>query len=82
MFSPPNGINLAKLAIQYANGVIMGSKTLPDTISEMIKSNSDLMPYIEVSQHDTAYLMSMLNFMNQILRKMSNGLSSNLSRHC
>ncbi|MBP9018572.1 MAG: glycogen/starch synthase [Bacteroidales bacterium] len=70
MFSPPNGINLAKLAIQYANGVIMGSKTLPDTISEMIKSNSvPLLPYIEVSQHNTAYIDEYVEFYDQILRE-------------
>ncbi len=34
MLNPANGINLAKLAIQYANGVIMGSESLPEPVTE------------------------------------------------
>jgi len=70
LLNPANGINLAKLAIQYANGIIMGSKNLPAGLSEMIKSCSiPLLPYIEVSQQDTRYIQEYIQFYDQILGK-------------
>ncbi|MCK9627762.1 MAG: glycogen/starch synthase [Bacteroidales bacterium] len=70
MLNPANGINLAKLAIQYANGVIMGSESLPEPVTEMIKSSSiPLLPYMEVSQQDTTYIQEYVQFYDQILGK-------------
>ncbi|MEA5005543.1 MAG: glycogen/starch synthase [Rikenellaceae bacterium] len=70
LLNPANGINLAKLALQYANGVIMGSETLPEPVSEMIKSCSvPLLPYIEVSQQDTTYIQEYVQFYDLILGK-------------
>jgi starch synthase len=70
LLNPANGINLAKLAIQYANGVIMGSESLPEPVTEMIKSCSiPLLPYMEVSQQDTTYIHEYVQFYDQILGK-------------
>lgn len=70
LLNPANGINLAKLAIQYANGVIMGSENLPEPVTEMIKSCSvPLLPYLEVSQQDTTYIQEYVQFYDQILGK-------------
>ena len=70
LLNPANGINLAKLAIQYANGVIMGSESLPEPVPEMIKSSSiPLLPYMEVSQQDTTYIQEYVQFYDQILGK-------------
>lgn len=70
LLNPANGINLAKLAIQYANGVIMGSESLPEPVTEMIKSCSvPLLPYMEVSQQDTTYIQEYVQFYDQILGK-------------
>ena len=70
LLNPANGINLAKLAIQYANGVIMGSESLPEPVTEMIKSSSiPLLPYMEVSQQDTTYIQEYVQFYDQILGK-------------
>ena len=70
LLNPSNGINLAKLAIQYANGVIMGSESVPEPVTEMIKSSSiPLLPYMEVSQQDTTYIQEYVQFYDQILGK-------------
>ena len=70
LLNPANGINLAKLAIQYANGVIMGSESLPEPVTEMIKSSSiPLLPYMEVSQQDTTYIQEYVQFYDQIIGK-------------
>ena len=68
VFDPVNGINLAKLAIQYSNGVIIGSKELPADIEESIKSSHlRVLPYREIDHPENSYIQDYKNFYDQIL---------------
>ncbi len=68
VFDPVNGINLAKLAIQYSNGVIIGSKELPADIEESIKSSHlKVLPYREIDHPENSYIQDYKNFYDQIL---------------
>jgi starch synthase len=70
ILSPANGINLAKTAIQYANGIIMGSENVHEEIMDMIKRISiPLLSYTKVSQQDSAYIQEYMKFYDQILEK-------------
>lgn len=64
----PNGINLAKLAIQYADGIILGSASLNPEISEFIK-NSGLptLPYLNIEEEESSYINSYNSFYEKIL---------------
>ena len=70
LLSPANGINLAKTAIQYANGIIMGSENVHEELKDMIKRTSiPLLSYTKVSQQDSAYIQEYMKFYDQILEK-------------
>ncbi len=68
VFDPVNGINLAKLALQYSNGVIIGSKDLPAELEEAIKaSHLKVLPYREIDHPENSYIQDYKNFYDQIL---------------
>jgi starch synthase len=68
VFDPVNGINLAKLALQYSNGVIIGSKDLPAELEEAIKSSHlKVLPYREIDHPENSYIQDYKNFYDQIL---------------
>ncbi len=70
LLTPANGINLAKLAIQYANGIILGSESIPSEITEMMVKNSiPTLPYKDNSQPDSTYIQDYVQFYDQILGK-------------
>jgi starch synthase len=67
-----NGINLAKLAIQYSDGIIYGSKELCRELSGCIKeSGLPVLPYQEISQTNTEYIDKYNQFYNKILENDS-----------
>lgn len=64
----PNGINLAKLAIQYADGVIYGSKEIHPEITGFVKA-CDLpsLPFVDVNQANQEYIKEYNLFYDKIL---------------
>ena len=61
-----NGINLAKLAIQYSDGIIMGSAEIPAEIAEYANASKlPLLPYADLS--DPAYIKEYNQFYDKIL---------------
>ncbi|MEN6618716.1 MAG: glycogen/starch synthase [Rikenellaceae bacterium] len=70
LLTPANGINLAKLAIQYANGIIMGSESISSELVDMVLKNSiPTLPYIDISQPESTYIQDYIKFYDQILGK-------------
>jgi starch synthase len=68
--TPANGTNLAKLAVMYSNGIIMGSGEINQELSDLISKNAiPLLPYTDISQKDSAYIQEYLNFYDKILEK-------------
>ncbi len=70
LLTPANGINLAKLAIQYANGIIMGSESISSELVDMALKNSvPTLPYKDISQPESTYIQDYIQFYDQILGK-------------
>ena len=64
----PNGINLAKLAVEYADGIIKGTEELnPEVEAYIGKRGLPVLPYTEISTDDTGYIQKYNNFYDQIL---------------
>ncbi len=65
----PNGINLAKLAVQYADGVILSSNSTSEEVLGLInKMNLPVLSDITISD-DLAYVKEYRQFYDQILGK-------------
>ncbi len=61
----PTGINLAKLAVDYSDGVIMGSENIDDELVRYCKeSGLPLLPYNAGSVKDGSYVEEYNNFYN------------------
>ena len=61
-----NGINLAKLAVQYSDGVIMGSPQLCGELADFVASSKlPVLPYVDLS--DSAYIKEYNQFYDKIL---------------
>ena len=70
IISEANDINLAKLAIQYANGVILGDENIEKEILDHVtKMNLPLLPFTEITHPDSAYIQNYNDFYEQILNK-------------
>ena len=68
LLSEPNGINLAKLAIQYADGVIEGVEDLNPTLKEYIEElKVPLLKHVKIETEDTGYIQQYNNFYDKIL---------------
>lgn len=68
IINPANGINLAKLAIQYSSGVIMGSEEIPSEITDVLSAgNVKVLPYRDVTDPEYSYVQDYKNFYDQIL---------------
>ncbi len=68
----PLGINLAKLAVQYSDGVIMGSAEIEESLSGYVaKLGLPVLPYIAVDAGTNAYAKKYNGFYDQILQKGS-----------
>ena len=66
VLKPANGINLAKLAVQNADGIIYGSQELPQELGSFVEaSNLPVLPYID--QSDSAYIKEYNQFYDKIL---------------
>ncbi|MDD3200855.1 MAG: glycogen/starch synthase [Bacteroidales bacterium] len=69
IFEPATGINLAKLAITYADGIIMGSKSINSELANYIKNDAKLpvLPYIKIDKEKATYIQEYNNFYDKIL---------------
>ena len=66
ILKPANGINLAKLAIQNSDGVILGSDQICSELQEFVAgSKLPVLPYI--NQTDSAYIKEYNQFYDKIL---------------
>lgn len=66
ILKPANGINLAKLAIQNADGIIYGSNGLPAELETFVSdSKLPVLPYVDLS--DSAYIKEYNQFYDKIL---------------
>lgn len=66
----PNGLSLAKLAVQYSDGVIAAAKTLPESLLAYAKKLSiPVLSYVSVDNEAKQYIKKYNNFYDQILSK-------------
>lgn len=64
----PTGTNLAKLAIQYADALVLGDESLPEDLTQAAtESGLPTLGYHIVSQETTAYIDEYNKFYDQIL---------------
>lgn len=68
LLEPANGINLAKLAIRYSDGLIYGTDSLNEELANYIREEVDLptLPYIKASTTETQYIQEYKAFYDQI----------------
>ena len=68
VLNPANGINLAKLAVQYADGIIYGSRELNRELEEFIQASKlPVLSFIEINTSDSAYINEYNQFYDKIL---------------
>lgn len=66
----PNGINLAKLAVQYSDGVILGSPNVAGDLMDYINSTGKpVLPYVEINQDDQNYVKEYNQFYDKFLEE-------------
>ena len=63
----PTGINLAKTAIQYADGIILGSPDIDEELIECCKERKlPILPYSQKALEDGSYIQAYSAFYDQI----------------
>ena len=68
VMASPDGINLAKLAIRYADGIIKAAPQIPEEISRYVtERNLPLLESKPISKDDNAYIQDYNVFYEQIL---------------
>lgn len=68
ILSPANGTNLAKLAIQNADGVIMGSQNINEELASFVKASKlPVLPYVGINTSDSEYIKEYNQFYDTIL---------------
>ena len=66
----PNAVQLARLAIQYSNGVIMGDPAVhPDIEAFLPTLPIPVLPFIDPANPETAYITAYNQFYDQILEQ-------------
>ncbi|MBO6222292.1 MAG: glycogen/starch synthase [Bacteroidales bacterium] len=71
LINTPNGINLAKLAVKYADGVIFGSKNVSkEVIDFAAKEKKPSLAYTEITEGNTAaYTSKYIKFYGKFLKE-------------
>lgn len=70
VLNPANGINLAKLAIQYSNGIIFGDEIVEPELKEAIdKSSLPTLKFNDTSGEISTYVDEYTQFYDKILAK-------------
>ena len=68
LLAEPDGINLAKLAVRYSDGIICGVPELNvELASYAAQLNVPVCPYEKISQEDTEYIQKYNQFYDKIL---------------
>ena len=68
--SIPNGTNLAKLAIQYSDGVILGDENIDSELIDYTNANTiATLPFVKVDHPENTYINNYNEFYDQILNK-------------
>ena len=68
LLNTPNGINLAKLAVQYSDGIILGSPSFnPELEKYLAGVKIPTLPYIEVTKESKEYIEKYNEFFNKIM---------------
>ncbi len=68
ILSPANGTNLAKLAIQNSDAIIMGSPKLNEELTSFIESSKrPVLPFVEINTSDSEYIKEYNQFYDTIL---------------
>ena len=69
LLSEPTGINLAKLAIQYSDGIVSGVPELDSRLADCIGQHKlPTMPYVKVDKDDNAYVPVYNEFYDSLLK--------------
>ncbi len=70
VLNPANGINLAKLAIQYSDGVIMGEENIEKELNDAVtKCNLPALQFIDALSENSNYVGEYVQFYDKILAK-------------
>ena len=70
LLAEPTGINLAKLAIRYADGIVAGVPELDSRLAAYIKEHKLMtMPYVKVDKDDNSYVPVYSEFYDNLLTK-------------
>lgn len=68
ILSPANGTNLAKLAVQNADGIIMGSQNINEELASFVKASKlPVLPYVGINTSDSEYIKEYNQFYDTIL---------------
>jgi starch synthase len=68
--NPANGINLAKLAIEYSDGIIAGEEDLSQDLNSVMESSGKpVLPYADNTGEEDGYMDEYIQFYNKILEK-------------
>ena len=70
LLKTPNGINLAKLAVQYADAVIMGSPDISPEVTGYISSRKiPVLEYIPIDHPEGTYIQKYNEFYDKLLEQ-------------
>ena len=73
ILTPANGTNLAKLAIQYADGVIWGDEDIDPEVTEFVNNSSvPVLEYIDTTSSGPSYIQDYIQFYDKIFEKNEN----------
>ena len=68
LLSPPNGINLAKLAVKYSDAVILGAPAIAPELNAYIeKCSLPVLQYIDVDAPESDYIAQYNKFYDKII---------------
>jgi starch synthase len=66
----PDGINLAKLAIQYADGIIAGVPEIDPRLADYAKSlRLPILPYVPITKEGGPYVQHYNQFYDDLLKR-------------
>ena len=69
VLTDPDGINLAKLAIQYADGVIAGAPDLDPRLGQYVRDRElPFLPYQPIGKEESAYIQAYNLFYDDLLK--------------
>ena len=70
LLEEPTGINLAKLAIQYADGVIAGVPAPDSALTDFVRERQiPMLDYVPISQEDNSYIRAYNLFYDDLLKR-------------